>query len=144
MHTPYYYHASLSDEDLKAAISMKENFIRLTQGTVNRVGHNWEAATEWCIDKFTVGAHFRTQMHRTKKMDPRRITLHLIKGVGGRRTMAEVDRVWDVTPGVFAPEITYVLSCKFKLVRKQDIDDFFELCSLGGRHLLFLRHLTVL
>jgi len=35
-------------------------------------------------------------------MDPKRITLHLVKGVGGRRTAAEVDRVWEVTPGVFA------------------------------------------
>jgi hypothetical protein len=37
-----------------------------------------------------------------------------------------VDRVWDVTPGVFAPPITYVLSCKWGLVRKSDVDDFFK------------------
>jgi DNA-binding Lrp family transcriptional regulator len=122
----YYYHSSISDEDLKAAISMKENYIRLTQGKVNRIGHNWEAASEWFVDKFTTGAHFRTQNHRTEKMDSRRITLHLIKGVGGRRNAAEVDRIWEVTPGVFAPSINYVLSCKWGLVRKQAIDDFFE------------------
>jgi len=59
-------------------------------------------------------------------MDPRRITIHLIRGVGGRIRAAEVDRVWDVTPGVFAPPITYVLSCKWGLVRKYDVDDFFN------------------
>jgi len=59
-------------------------------------------------------------------MDSRRITLHLIKGVGGRRMSAEVDRVWEVTPGIFAPPITYVLSCKWGLVRKRDVDDFFD------------------
>ena len=122
----YYYHLSLSDEDLRAAISMKENYIRLTQGKRHRIGHNWEAVSEWFIDRFTTGAHFWTQNHRTKKMDSRRITLHLLKGVGGRRTAAEVDRVWEVTPGIFAPDITYVLSCKWGLVRKLDVDDFFE------------------
>lgn len=122
----YFYHSSISEEDLKAAISMKENYIRLTQGKLNRIGHNWEAASEWFVDKFTTGAHFWTQDHRIKKMDPRRITLHLIKGVGGRRNAAEVDRIWDVTPGVFAPAITYVLSCKWGLVKKQAVDDFFE------------------
>ena len=58
--------------------------------------------------------------------DPRRITLHLIRSVGGRRRNAEVDRVWEVTPGVFAPPITYVLSCKWGLVRKRDVDDFLD------------------
>jgi len=52
--------------------------------------------------------------------------LHLIKGVGGRRNSAEVDRVWEVTPGVFAPPITYVLSCKWGLVTKKHVDDFLE------------------
>jgi hypothetical protein len=122
----YYYHSSLSDEDLKAAVSMKENYIRLTQGKANRVGHNWEAVAEWFVDLFTTGARFWSQSHRTKKMDSRRITLHLIKGVRGRRNAAEVDRVWEVTPGVFAPPVTYVLSCKWGLVRKRDVDDFFE------------------
>jgi hypothetical protein len=59
-------------------------------------------------------------------MDPRRITLHLLKGVGGRRNPAEVDRVWEVNPGVFAPPITYVLSCKWGLVNKGHMDDFLE------------------
>jgi hypothetical protein len=59
-------------------------------------------------------------------MDPRRITLHLVKSVRGRINSAEVDRVWEVTPGVFAPSITYVLSCKWGLVQKRDVDDFFD------------------
>lgn len=122
----YYYHASMSDEDLKAAVAMKENYIRKTKGRANRVGHNWEAAIEWFIDRFTVGAEFRTQEHRGKNMDPRRVTLHLIKGVGGRRQSAEVDRVWTVTPGPLLQPSTYVLECKWGLVSKRDIDDFFE------------------
>lgn len=122
----YYYHASMSDEDLKAAVAMKENFIRKTKGRANRIGHNWEAAVEWFIDKFTVGAEFRTQDHRYKNMDSRRITLHLLKGVGGRRQSAEVDRVWAVTPGPLLQPSTYVLECKWGLVSKRDIDDFFE------------------
>ncbi|RJS88158.1 hypothetical protein CW704_00285, partial [Candidatus Bathyarchaeota archaeon] len=52
--------------------------------------------------------------------------MHLIKGVGGRRNSAEVDRVWEVTPGIFAPPITYVLSCKWGLVTKKHVDDFLE------------------
>jgi hypothetical protein len=108
----YYYHASLSEEDLRAALAMQENYIRMTRGRANRVGHNWEACVEWFIDTFTRGAEFQTQEHRTRGMDPGRITLHLIKPVGGRRQNAEVDRVWTVTPGVFAQPITYVLECK--------------------------------
>jgi len=122
----YYHHTSLYGEELKAAISMKENYIRLAKGTANRVGHNWEAAADWFIDTFTQGAKFWTQKHRSGSMDPRRITLYLIKGVGGRRRAAEVDRIWDVNPGVFAPTITYVLSCKWGLVRKAHVDDFLE------------------
>ena len=122
----YYYHTSMPEEDLKAAVSMKENYIRVTKGRHNRIGHNWEAAAEWFIDKFTTGANFWTQNHRTNGMDPRRITLHLLKSIGGRRGNAEVDRVWEVTPGVFAPPITYVLSCKWGLVRKKDVDDFLD------------------
>jgi len=122
----YYYHTSLSEEDLKAALEMKRNYIRMTKGRDNRIGHNWEAVTEWFMDKFTTGARFWTQNHRTGGMDPRRITLHLLKGVGGRRNNAEVDRVWEVTPGVFAPPITYVLSCKWGLVSKRDVDDFLD------------------
>jgi len=122
----YYHHNSLLEEDLQAAIKMKESYIRITKGRENRIGHNWEAAAEWFIDRFTTGAHFWTQNHRTRAMDSRRITIHLIRGVGGRIRAAEVDRVWDVTPGVFAPPITYVLSCKWGLVRKNAVDDFLE------------------
>ncbi len=45
---------------------------------------------------------------------------------GGRRSSAEVDRVWEVTPGIFAPAITYVLSCKWGLVTKRHVDDFLD------------------
>jgi len=122
----YFYHVSMSDEDLKATVAMKENYIRMTKGRDNRIGHNWEAVAEWFIDRFTTGARFWTQNHRTNGMDPRRITLYLLKGVGGRRSNAEVDRVWEVTPGIFAPPITYVLSCKWGLVTKRDVDDFLD------------------
>jgi hypothetical protein len=122
----YYYHSGLSEEDLRAAVEMKRNYLRIAKGRDNRVGHNWEAAAEWFIDRFTTGARFWTQSHRAREMDGRRITLHLLKGVGGRRNAAEVDRVWEVTPGVFAPPITYVLSCKWGLVTKGHVDDFLE------------------
>jgi len=122
----YYYSSSLSEEDLRAAVEMKKNYVRMTKGRDNRIGHNWEAVAEWFIDKFTTGARFWTQVHRTRGMDSRRITLHLLKGVGGRRNAAEVDRVWEVTPGVFATHITYVLSCKWGLVNKRHVDDFLE------------------
>jgi hypothetical protein len=59
-------------------------------------------------------------------MDPRRITIHLIKPVGGRRQNAEVDRVWEVTPGIFAQPITYILECKWGLIQKKYLDDFFN------------------
>ena len=123
----YYYHTSLSDADLSAAVEMKRNYIRMAKGRANRVGHNWEAVADWFIDRFTTGARFWTQRHRKGGMDPRRITLHLLKGVGGRRNAAEVDRVWEVNPGVFAPPITYVLSCKWGLVNKRHVDDFLEI-----------------
>lgn len=122
----YFYHASLIEEDLKAAIGFKENYIRVTKGRANRIGHNWEACVEWFVDKFTTGAHFQTQNHRSKGMDPRRITLHLIKPVGDRRANAEVDRIWTVTPGIFAPPTTYILECKWGVVSKRDVDDFFN------------------
>jgi len=114
----YYYHSSMTNEDLQAAISMKENYIRIEKGRDNRIGHNWEAAVEWFVDKFTTGAAFREQPHRNIAMDPRRITLHLVKSIGGRLSNAEVDRVWTVTPGLFSPPTTYVLSCKWGLIRK--------------------------
>jgi hypothetical protein len=122
----YYYHVSMADADLKAAVAMKENYIRKTKGRANRIGHNWEAAVEWFVDRFTVGAEFRRQEHRHQRMDPRRITLHLIKGVGGRRQNAEVDRVWSVTPGLLLQPSTYVLECKWGMVTKNEIDDFLE------------------
>ena len=37
-----------------------------------------------------------------------------------------MDRVWEVNPGVFAPPITYVLSCKWGLVSRRHVDDFLE------------------
>jgi hypothetical protein len=117
----------MSQEDLQAAIKMKENYIRIVKGRDNRIGHNWEAIPEWFIDKFTTGARFWTQKHRTEGIDPRRITIHLIKPVGGRRNNAEVDRVWEVTPGIFANPITYVLECKWGLIQKRSLDDFFEI-----------------
>lgn len=122
----YYYHTSLSEADLNAAIAMKMNYISKSRGRANRIGHNWEAVAEWFIDRFTTGAKFWTQNHRKGGMDPRRITLHILKGVGGRRNAAEVDRVWEVNPGVFAPTVTYVLSCKWGLVNKRHVDDFLE------------------
>ncbi len=122
----YFYHSSMSAEDLSAAMEMTRNYLRLMKGRDNRVGHNWEAAAEWFIDRFTSGARFWSQQHREGGMDSRRITLHLLKGVGGRRVAAEVDRVWEVTPGVFAPPVTYVLSCKWGLVDKRHVDDFLE------------------
>jgi hypothetical protein len=76
------------------------------------------------MDRFTTGAWFWTHEHRKGGMDSRRITMFLLKGVGGRRSTAEVDRVWEVTPEVFAPPITYVLSCKWGLVNKKHVDDF--------------------
>jgi len=121
----YYYHTSLKGRELEEAIEMKKNYIRKTKGRANRIGHNWEACAEWFIDHFTTGARFWTQQHRNK-MDPKRITLHLIKPVGGRRRAAEVDRVWEVSPSIFAPSITYVLSCKWGLVERRHIDDFLE------------------
>ncbi|AIF84507.1 hypothetical protein NTE_02457 [Candidatus Nitrososphaera evergladensis SR1] len=125
----YFYHESMNEEVLNAALEMAKNYIRISKGRANRIGHNWEACVEWFIDKFTIGAEFRTQNHRnngTGRMDPRRITLHLIKSVGDRRQNAEVDRVWTVTPSVFARPVTYVLECKWGLVRRKDLDDFFN------------------
>ena len=122
----YYYHSSLSEEELKACTAMKENYIRVAKGKMNRVGHNWEACVEWFIDKFTTGASFRTQSHHENRMDPRRITLHLVRAIGGRKYNAEVDRIWEVTPGIFSQTIVYVLECKWGLIQKNYIDDFFD------------------
>ncbi|MEP0826735.1 MAG: hypothetical protein HRF40_14770, partial [Nitrososphaera sp.] len=130
----YYYHESMNIEVLNASLEMAKNYIRISKGRANRIGHNWEACVEWFIDKFTIGAEFRTQNHRqngskgngSSRMDPRRITLHLIKSVGDRRQSAEVDRVWTVTPSVFAKPVTYVLECKWGIVSRRDLDDFFN------------------
>jgi hypothetical protein len=122
----YFYHDSMSEADLNAAVEMKRNYIRIAKGRDNRIGHKWEAVAEWFIDKFTTGARFWTQRHRKGGMDPRRITRHLLRGVGGHRSAAEVHRVWEVNPGVFAPPITYVLSCEWGLVNKRHVDDFLE------------------
>ena len=59
-------------------------------------------------------------------MDSRRITLHIVKSVGRRKSAAEVDRVWSITPSPLAPEITYVLQSKWSLVNKRDLDDHLE------------------
>ncbi len=122
----YLYHTSLDELDLRATIKLKENYIRKTGGRNARIGHNWEAAVEWFLDKFTQGAKFRTQNHRDPSMDKRRITLHLIRSVGGRRQNAEVDRVWTTKSSPFTQEVTYVLQSKWGLVRKADLDDHLE------------------
>jgi len=121
----YYYLDSMKPEDLKANIEMKKNYIRIRFGRDNRIGHNWEAVVEWFIDKFTEGAEFVKQNHR-RNIDPRRITLHLLKPVGNRKQSAEIDRVWKVTPGLFSPTVTYVLECKWSVVNKKALDDFIE------------------
>jgi len=125
----YYYHASLSDEELNAAKALKENYVRIAKGRANRIGHNWEAVIEYFIDSLTTGAKFWTQNHRNGTMEPRRITIHLIKPVGGRKYNAEVDRVWEVTPGPLLKPSTYVLECKWGLVKKKDVDDFFNVLA---------------
>ena len=122
----YYYHESMKPEDLAANIELKKNYIRVRFGRENRIGHNWEACVEWFIDKFTEGAEFVKQNHR-QKMDPKRITLHLLKPVGDRKQNAEVDRVWKVTPGLFSPTVTYALECKWSVVTKKTLDDFLEI-----------------
>ena len=121
----YYYLDSMKKEDLRANVEMKKNYIRIRFGRENRIGHNWEAVVEWFIDKFTEGAEFQRQNHR-RNIDPRRITLHLLKPVGGRKQSAEVDRVWKVTPGLFSPTVTYVLECKYSVVTRRTLDDFIE------------------
>ncbi len=122
----FYYHESMPEAKLRAAIKMKEQYIRAHGGRKHRYGHNWEAVVEWFVETFTPGARFWEQKHRGEGMDPRRITLYLIKNVGKRRRRAEVDRVWEVREDPFSPPTVNVLSCKAGVVRKQDIEDFFE------------------
>lgn len=125
--TRYLYHKDLPEDSLKAAIKMKENYTRLAMGKKNRKGHNWEAAAEWYIEQVTSNARFREQWHRSSsnKMDPRRITIPLIKPVGHRIRAAELDRVWTIPSG-FGKPLEYVLECKQGLVRKSDLDGFLE------------------
>jgi hypothetical protein len=125
----YYYHNSLSEEEFHAAVALKENYVRVAKGRANRTGHNWEAAVEYFVDSLTTAAKFWTQNHRNGAMDSRRITIHLIKPVGGRRCNAEVDRVWEVTPGPLLNPSTYVLECKWGVVNKKDVDDFFNVLA---------------
>jgi hypothetical protein len=122
----YYYHKSMPKDDLKAASMLKQNYIRKVKGRDNQIGHNWEAVAEWFVDKFTEGAEFWEQTHHRKSMDPRRITTYLVKNVGDRKNRAEVDRVWEVRTSPLAKPITYVLSCKYGLIRKRVLDDFFN------------------
>jgi len=122
----YYYHKSMPKGDLRAASMLKQNYIRKVKGRDNRIGHNWEAVAEWFVDKFMEGAKFLEQTHHRKGMDPRRITTYLVKNVGDRKNRAEVDRVWTVRTSPLAKPITYVLSCKYELIHKRDLDDFFN------------------
>jgi len=56
----YYYHASMSEEDSKAATQLKENYIRIVKVSADRIGHNWEDVIESFIDTLTTGARFWT------------------------------------------------------------------------------------
>jgi len=122
---PYFYHSGLSDEDLKVAIEDKKDYIRRVKGRHNRIGHNWEACVEFFVDKLTKGAEFWEQNHRSK-MDSRRITLKLLRPTGERKLFAEVDRVWTIQPSPISQPVTYVLECKWGLVRKESLEDFLN------------------
>jgi len=123
----FYYHSSMSEGALKAALESKINYVRKTKGRAHRIGHNWEATVEWFVDRLIENATFWEQKHRGGgRMDPRRITLYLVRSVGDRRNRAEVDRVWAIRNQLMRKPTTYVLSCKWGLVRKRDLDDFLE------------------
>jgi hypothetical protein len=122
---PYYYHTALSDEDLRIAIEDKKDYIRRVKGKDNRIGHNWEACVEFFVDKLTKGAEFLEQTHRSR-MDKRRITLKLLRPIGERKLFAEVDRVWTICPSPISQPITYVLECKWALVRRRDLEGFLN------------------
>jgi hypothetical protein len=122
---PYVYHSSLSEEDLAIAIEDKKDYIRRVKGKDNRIGHNWEACVEFFVDKLTKGAEFLEQSHRSR-MDSRRITLKLLKPIGERKQFAELDRVWTIRPSPISQAITYVLECKWGLVRKKDLEGFLN------------------
>jgi hypothetical protein len=59
-------------------------------------------------------------------MDSRRITLKLLKPVGERKLFAELDRAWTIRPSPISQAITYVLECKWGLVRKKDLEGFLN------------------
>jgi hypothetical protein len=63
-------------------------------------------------------------------MDKRRIitliTLKLLKPIGDRKQFAEVDRVWMVRPSPISQSITYVLECKWGLIRRKDLEGFLN------------------
>jgi len=122
---PYFYHATLDENDLKIAIAVKQDYIRKVKGKQNRVGHNWEACVEFFVDKLTKGAEFWEQTHRSR-MDRRRITLKLLRPTGQRKLFAEVDRVWTIQPSPISQPVTYVLECKWGLVRKESLEDFLN------------------
>jgi len=122
----YFYHDSMPNADLNAAIELKKSYHRKIGSQRFRLGHNWEAVADWFIERYTPGAEFWTQHHRDSNMDPRRIKIRLIKSVNRRRDAAEVDRVWTTRSGPFTPPQTFVLSCKWSVVHKRDVDDFFE------------------
>src|SRR5208337_1464793 len=84
-----------------------------------------EACVEFFVDKLTKGAEFLEQTHRSR-MDKRRITLKLLKPVGERKLFAELDRVWTIRPSPISQAITYVLECKWGLVRKKDLEGFLN------------------
>lgn len=122
---PYCYHSTLSEEDLRIAIEDKKDYIRRVKGKDNRIGHNWEACVEFFVDKLTKGAEFLEQTHRSR-MDKRRITMKLLKPIGERKLFAEVDRVWTICPSPISQPITYVLECKWGLVRRRDLEGFLS------------------
>jgi hypothetical protein len=122
---PYFYHSALSEDDLRIAIAVKQDYIRKIKGKDNRIGHNWEACVEFFVDKLTKGAEFLEQMHRSR-MDRRRITLKLLKPIGERKLFAEVDRVWTIRPSPISQPITYVMECKWGLVRRTDLEGFLN------------------
>ena len=120
---PYFYTNKFPAEELEAQKTLKENLIRSKKSRDNRIGHNFESVIEWYVEKQWRGAQFLTQNHRDKTMDPRRVTLHLLRSVGNRRKNAEVDRVWSVRPSPVAPDITYVLQCKYSIVTQKELED---------------------
>jgi hypothetical protein len=45
---------------------------------------------------------------------------------GERKLFAEVDRVWTIQPSPISQPVTYVLECKWGLVRKESLEDFLN------------------